>query len=70
MLKMLCAVRLRLLLDAVMGGGRRRRSRGMAVVYAALLIYMVVVLSGMFALGFSVLLPLADMGTWVRKFFC
>ena len=62
MLKMLCAVRLRLLLDAVMGGGRRRRSRGMAVVYAALLIYMVVVLSGMFALGFSVLLPLADMG--------
>ena len=62
MLKLLCAVRLRLLLDAVMGGNRRRRSRGMAAVYAALLIYLVVALGGMFALGFSALQPLADMG--------
>ena len=62
MLKLLCAVRLRLLLDAVMGGNRRRRSRGMAAVYAALLIYLVVALGGMFALGFSALRPLADMG--------
>lgn len=62
MLKRLCAVRLRLLLDAIMGGGRRRRSRGMAVVYAALLAYLAVALGGMFALGFSALRPLADMG--------
>ena len=62
MLKLLCAVRLRLLLDAVMGGNRRRRSRGMAAVYAALLIYLVVALGGMFALGFSALRPLAGMG--------
>ena len=62
MLKLLCAVRLRLLLDAVMGGNRRRRSRGMAAVYAALLIYLVVALGGMFALGFSALRPLADVG--------
>lgn len=62
MLKRLCAVRLRLLLDAIIGGGRRRRSRGMAVVYAALLVYLAVALGGMFTLGFSALLPLADMG--------
>ena len=41
MLKLLCAVRMRLLLDAIMGGGRRRRSRGLAVVYALLLVYLV-----------------------------
>lgn len=62
MLKLLCAVRLRLLLDAIMGGGRRRRSQGMAVLYVFLLVYLVVALGGMFALGFSALLPLADMG--------
>ena len=64
MLKRLCAVRLRLLLDAIIGGGRRRRSRGMAVVYAALLVYLAVALGGMFTLGFSALLPLADMGRY------
>ena len=62
MLKLLCAVRLRLLLDAIMGGGRRRRSQGMAVLYGFLLVYLVVALGGMLALGFSALLPLADMG--------
>ena len=66
MLKLLCAVRLRLLLDAVMGGRRRRRSRGLTVVYALLLVYLVVALGGMFALGFSALTPLADMGlSWL-----
>ena len=66
MLKLLCAVRMRLLLDAIMGGGRRRRSRGLAVVYALLLVYLVVALGGMFGLGFSVLVPLGDMGlSWL-----
>lgn len=66
MLKLLCAVRMRLLLDAIMGGGHRRRSRGLAVVYALLLVYLVVALGGMFGLGFSVLVPLGDMGlSWL-----
>ena len=66
MLKLLCAVRMRLLLDAIMGGGRRRRSRGLAVVYALLMVYLVVALGGMFGLGFSVLVPLGDMGlSWL-----
>lgn len=64
MLKRLCAIRLRLLLDALTGSGRHRR--GMRVLYGFLLLYCVVVFGGLFGLLFWALRPLAEAGlSWL-----
>ena len=64
MLKRLCAIRLRLLLDALTGSGRHRK--GMRVLYGFLLLYCVVVFGGLFGLLFWALRPLAEAGlSWL-----
>lgn len=60
MLKKLCAIRLWLFLDALMGSGKRRG--GMRVLYGFLLLYCVVVFGTLFGLLFWALRPLADVG--------
>ena len=60
MLKKLCAIRLRLFLDALMGNGKRRRSMG--VLYGFLILYCIGVFGVLFGLMFWALRPLAEMG--------
>ena len=58
MLKKLCAIRLRLFLDALMGNGKRRRSVG--VLYGFLLVYCAAVFGFLFGMLFWALRPLME----------
>ena len=60
MLKMLCAIRLRLFLGALTGGGKRRR--GVGALYGFLLVYCVAVFGFLFGMLFRALRPLGEMG--------
>ena len=60
MLKKLCAIRLWLFLDALMGSGKRRG--GMRVLYGFLLLYCVVVFGTLFGLLFWVYLIIPGLG--------
>ena len=60
MLKKLCAIRLRLFLEALAGSGKHRR--GMWILYGFLMVYCVAVFGGLFGLLFWSLRPLAAAG--------
>ena len=60
MLKKLCAIRLRLFLEALAGSGKHRR--GMWILYGFLMVYCVAVFGGLFGFLFWALRPLAEAG--------